>query len=65
MNTAMTLYTELFANSRCPNRIDTIKTAAFPKAVMTQDNAMGHMHYIFKDGSRLIFTSDNVQVSLF
>ncbi|HWI50116.1 MAG TPA: hypothetical protein VNU45_18045 [Rummeliibacillus sp.] len=65
MNIAMTLYSELYTDSKCPNRLDTLKTAAYPKAVMTQDNALGHMHYIFKDGSRLIFTSDNVQVSLF
>lgn len=61
----MILYSELYTDSKCPNRLDTLRTAAYPLAINTTDKATGHLYYRFKDGSRMIFTSDNVQVSVF
>lgn len=66
MNTAMTLYSKHFHGKSINIGIEDLKTA-----ILTRDDFTskllpnGDERVIFSDKSNLIFTYDNVQVSLF
>lgn len=64
MNIAMTIYDKYFHSNKCENRLGQTEIMAIKECkdhFMERNNKV----YKFQDGSRLIFTYDNVQVTLF
>lgn len=64
MNIAMTLYSKYFHGNKSDNRLGQTEIMAIKEC---NDHFMQHGNkvYKFSDNSELIFTYDNVQVSLF
>lgn len=64
MNTAMTLYDKHFHDNKSENKINELFEEAIKLEYIRTDKPQG-IHLMFKDKSQLIFTHDNVQVTLF
>lgn len=66
MNVAMRLYSTEYQGNKSENKIgeflEVCSRQPFKKDCI---NKHGHREFTFVDGSQIIFTSDNVQVSLF
>lgn len=63
MNIAMTLYSKHWHGNKNQNK-DDFEKIAFDKCKRSYERN-GEQVYTFEDSSNLIFTYDNVQVSLF
>lgn len=64
MNTAMTIYDKYFDSNKSENRLGQTESMAIRDC---KDHYMEKNDKVYKfyDGSTLVFTYDNVQVSLF
>jgi hypothetical protein len=64
MNIAMTIYSKYFHDNKSENRLGQTEIIAIKEC---KDHFLQHGNKVYKfiDNSQLIFTYDNIQVSLF